>query len=90
MEARNMDARDLVGLGLTPEDADRLIETPGAEVKIDAPFEALNLHPVPPLPPAPQNQVIIDPELPTTIEELRNLIRAEVLKVLSTVPRGEA
>lgn len=55
----------------------------------DAP--ALELQPaVPPPAPTSNNTLTIDPELPTTIEQLRNIVRAEVLKILSQVPRGEA
>lgn len=52
-------------------------------------FAPLELHPVPPLPPPPP-PAAPDPELPTTLAELRNVIRFEVFRVLSTVPQGEA
>lgn len=78
MDVRNLDARDITGpvfpLGLgavTHQNPDRR-----------APAANLELMPaVVPPPPAP---VAPDPELPTTIEQLRNIVRLECLKTLPT------
>lgn len=94
MDPRNLDARDLA-----PGDPAVLeVFPPGLGTATH--LSPAEMQPAVVEPVVARSVLVIDPELPSTIEELRNLIRNEVIKVIANsdqiralvaaVPRGEA